>query len=326
MSDLPPRVAILILSWNDLRNTVETLRSVRGLEYPNTEVWVVDNGSTDESGGAIAEQFPEVRVIRSPENLGIPGGRNFGLEAVLSRTDADYVMILDNDVVVEPRLLDKLVAAAEAEPDLGIVGPTLYYHSDPKRIWSAGAFIVFREVTARSPSKNRLETAERPEGVERFDCITGCCMLVKRQVFETVGRFNPQYFFVGSTMDFCHRAAKRGFAAAVATHARLWHKVSASTGGGYNPFRAYFTGRSTILFLKGHGGIWNWITTLTCVTLSLPIAYFRERRRGNQRAVAMKLRGYLDGLYGRPVDPEVERYFQLKNSAPTEQMHVERHA
>ncbi len=322
MSGLPPKVSILILSWNDLRNTVETLASVRGLHYPNFRVWVVDNGSTDGSGEAIAQQFPDVRAIRSPRNLGIPGGRNFGLEAILSQDHADYVMFLDNDVALEPLLLDKLVQAAEAQTDLGIVGPIIYYHSDPRRIWSAGAFMVFREVTAKSPSKNRLERAERVEGIERVDCIPGCCVLVKHHVFEKIGHLNPQYFFVGSTMDFCYRAGKRGFGTAVVNHAKLWHKVSASTEGGYSPARAYFTGRSTILFLKEHGGLWNWITTLIFSALSLSVAYFRERRRGNQRAVAMKLRGYLDGLLGRPVDSEVQRYFQRHHVALKEQMHV----
>jgi GT2 family glycosyltransferase len=322
MSGSLPRVAILILNWNDLRNTVETLISVGGLEYSNVEVWVVDNGSTDGSRKAIAEQFPEVRVIPSPENLGVAGGRNFGLEAILSRDHPDYVLILDNDVAVEPRLLHKLVVAIEARPDLGIVGPIIYYHSDPRRIWSAGASIVFREVTAKSPAKNRLENEEQPEGIERVDCITGCCMLVRRRVFEAIGRFNPKYFMVGNETEFCYRAAKQGFGSAVVTHAKLWHKVSASTGGGYTPARAYYTGRSTILFLKEHGRPWHWITTLTFAMLSLPVAYLRERRHGNQRAVAMKVRGYLDGLLSRPVDREVARYFQRNHAVSTEELHV----
>jgi GT2 family glycosyltransferase len=284
----------------------------------------VDNGSTDESREAISEQFPGVRVLRSPVNLGVAGGRNFGLEAVLHRPDLDYALILDNDVALEPRLLHKLVGAAEAHPDLGIIGPIIYYHSEPRRIWSAGARIVFREVTAKSPAKNRQEEGDRPEGIEQVDCITGCCMLVKRRVFDAIGRFDPKYFMVGNETDFCYRAAKQGFGSAVVTHAKLWHKVSASTGGGYTSGRAYYTGRSTMLFLKEHGRPWHWITTLTCAALSLPIAYLRERQRGNERAVAMKLRGYLDGLLGRPVDREVERYFQRNQVASTEEKHVRR--
>jgi len=326
MGSTPLKVAILILNWNGKRDTLQTLESVRGLQYEDFEVFVVDNGSTDGSPDTIAKEFPEVHLLPSSKNLGVAGGRNFGLEVILHRSDADYVLILDNDVAVEPRLLHKLVQAAEARANLGIVGPIIYYHSNPRRIWSAGARIVFREVTAKSRGRNRLLNEERAEGVERVDCITGCCMLVKRQVFDAIGHFNQQYFMVGNETDFCYRAAKRGFASAVVTHAKLWHKVSASTGWGYNPARAYFTGRSTMLFLKEHGRPWHWITTLTFSALSLPVAYLRERHRGNQRAVAMKFRGYVDGLFGRPVNFEVQRYFQRNPSVPAEEIHVRPHA
>ena len=147
-------------------------------------------------------------------------------------------------------------------------------------------------------------------------------MLVKRPVFDAIGLFNPQYFMVGHEEDFCCRAARQGFATAVVIHAKLWHKVSASTGGGYTPGRAYFTGRSTILFLKEYGRAWHWITTLTFAAVSLPLAYLRERRRGNQRAVVKKFLGYLDGLLGRPVDPEVEQYFQRNHSIPAGEVHA----
>lgn len=314
-----PRVAILILNWNGMRDTLETLESVQRLQYGNFQVVLVDNGSTDDSRKAIATAFPTVHLVASPENLGVAGGRNLGLQAVLNRPEIDYVLFLDNDVTAEPTLLDTLVAAAEAGPEIGILGPIVYYQDDPQRIRSDGVAIVFREVTAKSPAKDRLEKGNRPEGVKQVDAINGCCMLIKRRVFETIGQFNPAYFMVNNETEFCYRASKNGFHSAVVTHAALWHKVSASTGHGYAPGRAYYTGRSAILFLKAHGRPWHWVTTLTCAALSLPLAYLREWRRGNQHAVAMKFKGYLDGLLGRPVNPEVERYFLGTQSSPLEE-------
>jgi GT2 family glycosyltransferase len=113
---------------------------------------------------------------------------------------------------------------------------------------------------------------DRPEGLERVDSITGCCMLVRCQVFEAIRRFNPEYFVTGEVADFCFRVAKQGFASAVVNHAKLWHK---GTPGGYAPGRAYHTGRATMLFPKEHGRPWHWISTPTFVVLSLPIAYLR---------------------------------------------------
>lgn len=319
-----PRVSIVILNWNGLHDTLETLESVNSLQYENVETFVVDNGSTDQSREAIAATFPGVHLIVSPENLGVAGGRNFGLQVVLCRPEIDYVLFLDNDVIVEPTLLDTLVAVAEARPEIGILGPIVYYRDDPKRIRSDGVAIVFREVTAKSPAKNRLEKGNRPEGVRQVDAVNGCCMLIKRKVFETIGYFNPAYYMLNDETEFCYRAGRKGFHSAVVMYAALWHKVSASTGGGYTPGRAYYTGRCTILFLKEHGRPWHWVSTIACVALSLPLAYLREWRRGNQQAVVMKFRGYVDGLLDRPIDPEVEWYFQRSQSGLSHRAHVHR--
>ncbi|MBZ0170189.1 Glycosyl transferase family 2 [Candidatus Methylomirabilis lanthanidiphila] len=321
-----PRVAILILNWNGMRDTLETLESVHRLHYGNFEVVLVDNGSTDDSCNAIASAFPTVRLIASPANLGVAGGRNLGIEAILQESDIDYVLFLDNDVTLESSLLDKLVAAAEGDVALGIVGPIVCYHSDPQRIWSAGSRFIFREVISRLRLTNHLVTQELTEGLEYVDALPGCCMLVTRRVFETIGCFNPLYFMACDDSEFCYRAAKAGFRRGVVTQALLWHKVSTSTGGGYTPGRAYFTSRSTIVFLKAHGRLWHWASALTCAALSLPLAYLRERRRGNQHAVTMKFKGYLDGLLGRPIDPEVEQYFQRGQSGPADGAHIRRNA
>lgn len=317
-----PWVAILILNWNGMRDTLETLESVQRLDYTNFEVVLVDNGSTDGSPEAIMAAFPTVRLIAQPTNLGVAGGRNVGIETILQQSGIDYILILDNDVTVEPSLLDKLVAAAKGDATLGIIGPVVYYHSDPQRIWSAGSRFIFREVISRLRLNDYRVIQEFADGLEYVDALPGCCMLVKRCVFETIGCFNPHYFMVCNDSEFCCRAAKAGFKRGVVMQARLWHKVSVSTGGGYTPSRAYFRGRSTILFLKAHGRIWHWASALTFAALSLPFAYLREWRRGNQHAVVMKFRGYLDGLLGRPIDPEVERYFQRGKSGQADRAHI----
>lgn len=321
-----PRVAILILNWNGIHDTLETLESVNNLQYENAEIFIVDNGSTDQSCDVIATTFPGIHLIASPENLGVAGGRNLGLQAILRRPEIDYVLFLDNDIRAQPTLLATLVAAAKGRPEIGILGPIVYYQDDPKRIRSDGVAIVFREVTAKSLAKNRLEKENRPEGVKQVDAINGCCMLIKRQVFDAIGHFNPAYFMVNNETEFCYRAGRQGFHSAVVMHAALWHKVSASTGYGYAPGRAYYTGRSTILFLKEYGRLWHWVSTLTCAALSLPLAYLREWRRGNQHAVVMKFKGYLDGLLDRPIDPEVEQYFQPGQSGPADGAHIRRRA
>lgn len=292
----------LVLSWNDRESTLETLESVRALRWPELEIMVVDNGSTDGSAEAVRTRFPEARVIASPRNLGAAAGRNLALEEILRRPEVEYVLLLDNDVILEPLLLAKMVEAMEGAEDVGITGPVVCYRSDPERVWSAGKRLVFREVSSKMIRR-------APDGFRRVDSVTGCCMLCRRRVFERVGLFDPRFFLAAEDADLCARAAKAGLLSAVVADAKCLHTVHASTGGAYVPARAYFTARCMMLFLKAHGRPWHWLTALVAAAASLPLAWLRERRRGNAHAVAMKLKGYRDGLFGRPVDPEVERFF-----------------
>jgi hypothetical protein len=307
-ADRRRRTLALVLCWNDCESTLETLESVRALRWPELEIAVVDNGSTDGSPDAVRRRFPEARVIVARKNLGVAGGRNLGIEEALRRPEIEYVLCLDNDVILEPELLAKMVAALEGAEDVGILGPVVYHRSDPERVWSAGKRLVFREVSSKMILPRRAAAADAP-GLRRVDAVTGCCMLCRRRVFEQVGLFDPRYFLAAEDTDLCVRAAKAGLRSAVVGHARVWHTVHGSTGGGYVPPRAYCTALSTMLFLKAHGRPWHWLTTFLAAAAGLPAAWLRERRRGNARAVAMKLRGYRDGLLGRPVDPEVARHF-----------------
>src|SRR5205823_1889527 len=115
-----PRVGIIILNWNSYQVTSECLLSLRKLNYPNTEIVLVDNGSSDDSADRLQNEFPEIRVLRNPENLGFPGGNNVGIRYVLDR-GADYLLLLNNDTVVQPDFLRELVQVAESDATIGLL-------------------------------------------------------------------------------------------------------------------------------------------------------------------------------------------------------------
>src|SRR5436190_7401977 len=133
-----PSVAVIVLNWNGRDDTLACLESLAGLNYDNFQVMVVDNGSTDGSVGAIRPRFPGVEIIETGRNLGFAEGNNVGIRLALDR-GMDYVFLLNNDTVVDPSLLSELVAAAERCPEGGIFGAQILYHSDPLKIWFAGA-------------------------------------------------------------------------------------------------------------------------------------------------------------------------------------------
>ena len=128
-----PRVGIIILNWNGKADTVECLHSLRKIDYPNYQVIVVDNGSTDDSVQTFRDQFPEIIVLPQTENLGFAEGSNCGIEYALA-AGCDYVLLLNNDTVVAPDFLTELIAVGEHYPEIGMLSPVMYYYQSDTHV------------------------------------------------------------------------------------------------------------------------------------------------------------------------------------------------
>ena len=121
-----PKVAIVILNWNGLADTLECLDSLQKIVYPNYVVVVIDNGSNGNDAEIIKKKFGDfVFVIEEEKNLGFAGGCNEGIRWAL-HSGAKYVLLLNNDTVVDPNFLIELVNVAQNDPQIGIVGPKVY--------------------------------------------------------------------------------------------------------------------------------------------------------------------------------------------------------
>ncbi len=288
-----PRVVAIVLNYNGRQLTLDTLASLQRMDYPNWELLVVDNGSTDGSYEAVAATFPDVRQVRTEENLGAAGGLNLGIRAALER-DCDYLLLLNNDIEVDPRLLTELVAVAESDPTIGCVGPKAYYHDDPRRLWSAGGVIRFKESVTRERGMGRLDRGQFDRDQE-VDYVNGCAMLVRRAAMEEVGPWDTIYHLAVEDADWCMRMKRLGYRCYYAHRARLWHRVSSTTGV-YKPGKTFHTGRSTAIFVRRYARPLQWGTFLLFLAAALPAAFLRELPRGNQGAVVAKLKGVLEGL------------------------------
>jgi len=288
------RVACVVLNYNGRDVTLEALGSLTGMDYPAYDVIVVDNGSTDGSFEAIAEQYPEVVQVRTEKNLGPAGGANLGLRHALER-DYDYVLILNNDIEVARDLLTEMVRLAESRPEIGIVGPKSYYYWDRERIWSAGGRMVFREAATKERGTGALDRGQFDRD-EEIGYVNGCAQLVKRAVFEEIGLWDPLFHLSFEDADFCMRARHAGWRCWYAHRAKLWHMVSV-TAGGYKESRTYHTARSTALFIRRYATPLQWLGAVAMILASLPVAFVRELLRRNASAVRGKLRGFRDGFF-----------------------------
>lgn len=193
-----PLVAAIVLNWNGLEDTIACLTSLRQVSYPNYRVIVVDNGSTDGSPGEIARLFPDVLLLRRDVNGGYAAGNNEGIQYALKH-GADLILILNNDVVVDPGFLQPMIDEALGERSPGVVTCKALLQSDPRRVYCTGGTLSSWRCSGKplSPALTSVVC-----GVE---CVSGCILLVRRNVFETVGSFDEQFFMYGEDLEFSLR-------------------------------------------------------------------------------------------------------------------------
>ena len=197
------RVSILLLNWNNWKDTNECLASLKGLDYGDWEVIVIDNGSSDGSVSRIREQFPAAEIMELGENLGYARGNNEGIRAALNR-GAEYVWILNNDTTVDPAALRALVDRAEADPKIGAVGSAIYYASAPGRLqaWGGGHVNFWL---------GRSHHFLRPVADDRIQFLTGASVLLRRPMLESVGLLDEGFFLYWEDSDICFRMRAVGW-------------------------------------------------------------------------------------------------------------------
>lgn len=238
-----PKISIILLNWNGLNDTIECLASVYRLDYPNFEVIVIDNCSTDGSVSNIRRKFPQAFLIENSKNLGFTGGNNVAMKYAM-RVGADYVWLLNNDTVVEPDSLSKLVEEAEQSPQIGLVSPVIHYYDSPEDVQFMGAYVDF----AHFSNTNVIDVKELDDKrIQRNLVLWGTALLIKRNVIETVGYLSEKYFAYLEDCDYSFRAMKANYRASVRLDAHILHKGSQSTGR-HSPIQV-FLGTRNLYFL-----------------------------------------------------------------------------
>ena len=260
MSSSEPRVAIIVLNWNGKTDTLECLESLRGLEYTNYEIVTVDQNSSDGSRDAIASGFPDVTLICNDDNLGFAEGNNVGIRYALD-AGAQYVALLNNDTTVEPNFVRAFVDAAKVDPDFDVFGPKIVFHRDPNVIWAAGSAINWRLGICKQRGFGEDDRGQYDTPTE-VNALTGCAMMIRRDVFETIGLLDKRYFIYYEETDWCARAQKAGFRLLYVPGTVVRHKVSATIGAA-SPAIVFYMVRNKLLFIAKNGpGLYRlWLLT-----------------------------------------------------------------
>ncbi len=261
---MEPKVCCLILSWNDSENTLACLESFKQVSYTNKTVVVIDNGSTDDSLAIIQAAFPDIGYLTNGENLMWAGGNNVGLQWVLEH-DYDYVMLLNNDTIVAPDMLTKLVEYAESDPRSGVLGPKIYYHARGNLIWYAGAVVALWRGHLRHLGIRELDTGQYDRATET-GYVSGCAMLIRRNVLEEIGLIDTHFTFYGEDVDYALRARNAGYGITYVPSGTMWHKVSESVGAtSWRKIR--LKALAQFRLMRRHAPAWAWVTTIPLFAL-----------------------------------------------------------
>jgi GT2 family glycosyltransferase len=290
-----PRVSVVILNWNGWADTVECLESLYQVNYPNYEVVLVDNNSTDNSIEEIKKycngqveveseffhyqtsnkpitiveydenevenqkplEIPKsegaskniLNLIKNNNNYGFAKGNNVGINYALNILNPDYILLLNNDTVVDSDFMMELVLTGESSDKIGFVGAKTYFYNNEYVIQAAGGGDVdFKRGVVRELASNKRDNGDYDIYME-LDYVGGSCILVKTEVVDTIGTLDPNYFMYWEDVDWCLKGLKYGYKSVYSFKSKIWHKYGVSS---QSHFKIYYLNRNRIYTIKNY--------------------------------------------------------------------------
>jgi GT2 family glycosyltransferase len=216
--DRPP-VGVVVLNWCGERDTRECISSLQRSSYPNLRILLVDNASPDGSGERLRREFLDVDYLQTGANLGYAGGNNRGINRAIDG-GSEFVMVVNNDTVVDAECITRLVTTLRADPAIGAVAPEIRYHDRPDRVWFTGGEFCRTRAIGVHRSDESIGSGSHPAGF-----LSGCCMMVPAKVFRAVGGFDDSFFAYLEDVDLSLRIREAGMKLVVCREARVLHRV-----------------------------------------------------------------------------------------------------
>lgn len=268
-------VSIIILHYTDKKLTMDCLNSIKELDKKNLKIeMIIINNNPQENLEDLKKRFSTFTFLETGENLGFAEGNNVGIRYAL-KNNADFVFLLNNDTLIDKNSLVRLIEAADLDIRNGILGPKIYFapgfefhknrykkNERGKVIWYAGGTMNWQDVIARHRGVDEVDRGQY-EKIEETNFVSGCAMLIKKEVFEKIGLLDKNYFLYYEDNDLCQRAKKAGFKIIFVPQAIVWHKNASSSKSG-SGLQDYYISRNRLLF------------GLKYVSLQTKIALIRE--------------------------------------------------
>jgi GT2 family glycosyltransferase len=292
-------VAAIVLNWNAADETIDCVNSLIQSSYANLQIIIVDNASTDDSVKLIRTAFPEIKLLCNQKNTGYAGGNNVGINWALNQ-NADYILILNNDVTVDFSMVSILVETIEQNEQIGLISGKVFYKENTARIFTgAGRFIKWRCTGVnRGTTFGRFYLHNRECAV---NYISGVLFLARADVFRKVGLLDEKYFMYFEDLEFSFRVSKK-YILFYSPNAISYHKSGGGTKwSNYSEIYLYYQTRNRLIVFEDKNIVYRiyvlFFTLFITVAKSITISFTSKSENSikNKRINAL-WRGLKDGL------------------------------
>ena len=240
-------VAVIILNWNGKKDTLACVKSVTRQEFEHLQIVIVDNASTDDSVSVFRKKFPNLKILENKTNLGYAAGNNIGIRYALD-SGSEYVLVLNNDTVLDPECIRELQADLISHPEAAAAGPKSCFYDKPDIIYFAGGEV--------GPYGSIFHVGYGSQDIQFYNLaretewLNGCAIMFTRRALLDIGLYYPDYFLLFEDIDWSFRAIRLGYSLRYVPQAKLLHKGSASFGKTRSPLYTYYYKRKLCLWIE----------------------------------------------------------------------------
>jgi GT2 family glycosyltransferase len=243
-----PAVGVVIVNHNLKDSLRETLLSFRKVNYPDLQIVVSDNASTDGAQAMVRAEFPEVTLLAHETEQGYARAASLAMAYLSERTK--YIFSTTNDVLVNPEIINELVNYAEQHSEAGVLGTKIYFFDRPNILWHAGGRI--HPLHAHSYHFGwEQKDSSRYGKVRDCDFVTGCGFLLRSAALKQVGFFKEDLIFYSEDAELCYRIREAGFKVTYIPQAKMWHKTG-TTLAKNRPVQLRYSTRNSLYLIMRH--------------------------------------------------------------------------
>ncbi len=314
---MTPSTAVIILNWNSCEMTAECIRSVVAMDAENYDIVVVDNGSCDGSVEYLRREFPQITVLPQDRNLGFAAGCNIGIRHALA-ADFKYVLLLNNDTVVDGHFLRALVDEAERIPTAAVLSPKIYFSDLPDRFWWAGGTFSLWTGIPQHVGRKQVDSGQY-DSPRAIHWATGCAALIRTRALRRQGLFDERFFGNAEDLDLSVRLRLAGYRIWYVPRAKLWHKEGVDYRKNVGEYIRKFTATRNLLWvMQKHAAPIQWLTFLPNFLLRYALFHILlSIWRGDFRSA----KAILEGIWAflRMRDHPKSSFLPLELTAPARQ-------